>query len=47
MRCNELKQIERDILGAARCVDRFHEVVPLVSLSLMLMARRCPRKCPA
>jgi hypothetical protein len=25
VRCNKLKQIERDILGAARCVDRFHE----------------------
>jgi len=44
VRCNKLKQIERDILGAARCVDRFHEVVPLVSLSLMLMAPSYARK---
>jgi hypothetical protein len=35
--CDELKQIERDIFGAARRVGGFHEVVPL-SLSLMLMA---------
>jgi len=35
--CNELEQIERDIFRATRCGGGFHEVVPLVSLSLMLM----------
>jgi hypothetical protein len=36
--CDKFEQIERDVFCAARCVDGFHEVIPLVSLSLMLMA---------
>lgn len=35
--CDEFEQIERDVLGAARCIDGFHEVIPLVSSLVMLM----------
>jgi hypothetical protein len=32
LRCNKLQQVKRDIFGAARCVNRFHEC----SLSFLL-----------